>query len=936
MSIDDDALAPLMDKLGDGASPERERMHGRLAARMFGVEPEQPDRLGRFELRRPIGAGAMGVVYEAWDPQLDRRVALKLLRERPGAARTRGADQRLLREAKAMARLRHPNVVQVHDVGTHEGQVFVAMELIEGGSLREWLAARPRPWRAIVEVFIAAGRGLAAAHAGGLVHRDFKPDNVLIEGGRVFVGDFGLARSREVEIEIEAGAEFELDVTESSPDVQLDTEPGRRRPQPTRADDQPAGDAAPLTQTGTIVGTPAYMAPEAFLEPIADPRVDQYSFCASLYEALYGARPWSGKTLSELRAAKLRTIVTAPATRPATRPATGDADHRETPRARSATLPLWLRRAVVRGLSPKPGDRFASMDALLLELERGLRRARLIRRDLPIALATLSLVGGLALGLGAGMFAEPPSPAPCSDSPEQIAEVWSPDRRARVIAALGTGELAYAEQLAARTGAALDAYAERWVAAHHDACEATHVRGEQSARALDLRMRCLDRRRAELDALLTRFAAPTKDDRLNSLAAVDALAPVDGCADLELLETTTPVPDDPRIRAEVEHLRARLDAINAALGTSAHAEVEDEAHAVLDAAIAVGYRPLSAEAGVAHGVIASRLGKPKDAELTLEQAIVDAQAGGHDEFAARAMIAAIHVVGFQLRDTTGGERYLRQGRALLERIGDPPRLLASYTRNVGTFEFARGDYEQAREHFTRSIELLTALDGETHFSVAESRTNLAAVERRLGNLDEALALYEAAKRDFEASLGPEHPGLFNLLNNMAVVYMLGERHAEAEATLRQAIVLADRHLPETHASVGHPHNNLGELLVRQRRYAEAELSYTRALASWTASLGPEHPLVAHPLTGRGLARLELGDAERAREDLERALAIRGALDDSHVALAETEFMLARARAEFGEPAAEVRELAERALERLGERDGDLVTRADIQTWLAAR
>ncbi len=300
------------------------------------------------------------------------------------------------------------------------------------------------------------------------------------------------------------------------------------------------------------------------------------------------------------------------------------------------------------------------------------------------------------------------------------------------------------------------------------------------------------------------------------------------------------------------------------------------------------------------------------------------------------MIAELHVVGFQLRDADNGERLARQALALLERIGEPPSLMANYARNVGTFEFARDHEQQARAHFERAIALDTELNGESHFSVAESRANLAAVERRLGNYDAAIALYERAKQELAASLGSAHPNLFTIHNNMAAALMMRGRDAEAEAELREAITLASLTMADEHASLGHPYNNLGELLVRQGRYVEARESYDRAIESWTRALEDDHPLVAYALTGRGLARLELGDPEGAREDLERAFAIRVARGGATQRLAETEFVLARALDALGEPKSDTRELAQTALEHFGERDGDLITRADVRAWIDAQ
>jgi eukaryotic-like serine/threonine-protein kinase len=225
-------------------------------------------RIGRYVIIEKVGTGAMGVVYGAYDPELDRKIALKLLK--PGQGLKDTAKARLLREAKAIARLAHPNVVAVHDVGVLDDQVFLAMEFIAGGTIKSWLGETPRTWRQVLDVFIAAGRGLVAAHAAGLVHRDFKPDNVLLDKERrPRVVDFGIARQA-------AGSDDE--------DAQ---EP---------VDDDPAatlreasGNVAPLltlTKTGTVVGTPAYMAPEQFLGERGDERSDQFSFCVALYEAL--------------------------------------------------------------------------------------------------------------------------------------------------------------------------------------------------------------------------------------------------------------------------------------------------------------------------------------------------------------------------------------------------------------------------------------------------------------------------------------------------------------------------------------------------------------------------------------------------------------------------------------------------------------------------
>ena len=265
-------------------------------------------RTDRYVVQERVGDGGMGVVYAAYDPQLERRVALKLVRT--DHARSPELRQRLVREAQVMARVSHPNVLTVYDAGILGDQVFIAMELVVGGTLTEWLRAQPRSWREVVDRFVDAGRGLAAAHALGIVHRDFKPDNVLVgKDGRVRVSDFGLA------------------IAEHGPAATAPSEAAAAR-----------GPSAHPTADGRLVGTPAYMAPEQMNGGVVDARTDQFSFCVALHEALTGARPGS---------------------RRATR-----SGHRV-----RGHVPARARRAIARGLSPSPEDRFPSMETLVRELE---------------------------------------------------------------------------------------------------------------------------------------------------------------------------------------------------------------------------------------------------------------------------------------------------------------------------------------------------------------------------------------------------------------------------------------------------------------------------------------------------------------------------------------------------------------------------------------
>ncbi len=281
-------------------------------------ERPAPERIGRFEVTGKLGEGGMGVVYSGVDPTLGRNIALKLVRP----DRARSGRARMLREAQAMARVAHPNVVPIYETGIHEDGIFFAMELVAGQTLRSWLDEERREWRLIVGRFVEAGRGLAAAHRAGVLHRDFKPDNILIgDDGRVRVLDFGLARA----------AVGDGDSSDSEPEARDGVRPF----------------AAELTHPGAVMGTPGYMSPEHFEGPLG-PWSDQWSFAVALYRALYGSLPFAGDTLDELRKQVLRGEAIEPP---------------------SGLVPDETMEIVRRGMERYPEDRFPSLDEMVDALE---------------------------------------------------------------------------------------------------------------------------------------------------------------------------------------------------------------------------------------------------------------------------------------------------------------------------------------------------------------------------------------------------------------------------------------------------------------------------------------------------------------------------------------------------------------------------------------
>ncbi|HEY4240457.1 MAG TPA: serine/threonine-protein kinase [Kofleriaceae bacterium] len=414
-----------------------ERARARTERAVFGAS--RPARLGRYEIAEPIAGGGMGLVYAAHDPELDRRVALKVLH--PGRLHGHDAHDRLLQEARALAQLDHQNVVKIHDVLSADGEIVVVMALLEGVTLGAWEEASQRDWRAVITAYAQAGDGLAAAHSLGIIHRDFKPANAIISStGHVRVLDFGLARL-------------------------------------TLSPDAPAPPAAllpeGLTVTGAFLGTLAYAAPEQLAGEEATAASDQFSFCVALHCAIEGVRPFGGKNLGEIATSIERDAVGVAT------------DGRR--------IPAWLRRTLRRGLSADPAQRFPSIQALLDEL----RRPRGVQRwkwPLVTALVGLSAIATTAWARAGGK-------PECDGDAARVASVWGAEARAAVADRFDLLPTAFAGELERRVLDGLDGYARRWRDTHRDACIA-HRSGAESDRLLDRQMRCLARHLDDLAAAI--------------------------------------------------------------------------------------------------------------------------------------------------------------------------------------------------------------------------------------------------------------------------------------------------------------------------------------------------------------------------------------------------------------------------------------------------
>lgn len=796
--------------------------------------------VGRYVVLQQLGAGAMGVVYAAYDPELDRKVALKLVL--PGTAGPNGRA-RLLREAQTLGKLSHPNVVTIHDVGTVGEQVWLAMEFVRGLTLREWLAT-PHGWREVMGIMLEAGKGLAAAHAAELLHRDFKPDNVMIaDDGRVRVMDFGLARMRS-----HATRETEDPV-------------------------QPKHDALALqvTRQGALLGTPSYMAPEQFEGVDLTPAADQFSFCVTLWEALYGERPFGGKTWMELAANVLGGRLRAP--------------------PKGNTVPSWLRQVCERGLALDPTERWPSMPALLeaLAWNPAARRRR-----------WLIAVGGFAAFAAVGFSGYSWASARarrCSGAETQLAGVWDEGRRAEVeMAILGTG-LSYATSVWERAATELDDYGTSWASMYTEACEATTVRGEQSSTVMDLRMACLQQAKIELGAVTGVLADADADvvERAHELTA--GLRPLSRCGDIEALQADVQPPGPEEVEV-VRDVRVRLAQAKALHDAGRYPAAQIEIDAIQQYIGQIEYGPVHTEAEFLAGINLKNLGKLEASETALRHALELAARWRQLDLVQEASTHLMHVIGSKQSRMVEGLQYRELALGL---AANDPQGEASVLTAIATVLQRQGKHHEAEVEYRRSLVLIEQALGPDDFEVAMIRNNLANVLSDQGRYEEAEAEHRRVLAMREQALGPEHPEVAMSRSNLANVLRKQGRYADAEVELRRAMVVQEQVLDPNHPDAAMVHNGLGNVLLSQGKYRDAERELRLALSAMEQTLGPDHPDVATVRSNLANALYLQSEHGEAAEQYRRALvSMENALGPKHATVGIVLGNLANISSEQGE------------------------------------
>jgi tetratricopeptide (TPR) repeat protein len=798
--------------------------------------------IGRYIVLELLGRGGMGEVYAAFDPELDRKIAVKLLHAR-GGANTADGRARLLREAQAIARLSHANVVVVFDVGTFRDSVFIAMEFVEGYTLGYWIQAKKRSWREVLGVYAAAGRGLVAAHAAGLVHRDFKPDNVMItKGGEVRVMDFGLARQQGAADE-PLPAEVPASISGSGGYLGLK-----------------------LTQTGTIMGTPAFMAPEQFAALPGDARTDQFAFCVALYEAVYGRRPFAGNTPVELMSNVVAGAITDPPP--------------------DSRVPAWIRRILVRGLATDPDNRFPSMTELLAALgqDPAVRRRRWLGAAAGVGVLAAAAVGALRFTAS--------QHAICAGGPDRADAAWGRDRRGAIERALvGTGNKS-AGRVFAGVSAIVDEYVGRWTDMYRETCEATHVRGEQSAEVLDLRMECLNGRLASVRALGDVLVGADSATVDNAVAAASALPPLDRCADTEMLRAVVKPPDNPVVRARVAAVRETTAKVKA-LGDAGQCEkaVSLGAKATAEAK-AIGYLPAQAEAEFASGRLMETCLDPAKGIALMEEAAAATETSRDDQafVEVSAMLASMYADRFH--DIPRARENLRDSRAVLGRIPGHKRLEAWVDVAGSVIELNDGNPEGALQFEQHAYDLRTRIFNGDNYELTSSLTNLGIDLHGLGRDSEAEWFSQRSVDMAMRLFGPD--------------------------STRTAMLLL----------------NHSEILTAVGRLEEAQTAIETSLSTWRRQ-NADRFLIGYALLDVGRIQLARDDAPRAVGTLRQSLSMLG--DQDLAAVAQAKFALARALWTASPRShAESLDLARAAHELAVQQPSTKRLLGEIETWQAAR
>ncbi len=810
--------------------------------------------IARYIVLGSVGEPSADPVLAAFDSERNCRVAIRLFAI-PGDEPVIAAERLTMVESlRALSRLSHPCVLQILDAGVWQGWVYAVMEYFDGIDLRGWLEARdePFPWREVVRVFGAIGRGLAAAHNAGIVHRDLGPDAVLLgRDGQVKLGEFGLC-----------------DIYEDSEGADL--EAVGRLAATLGINHNPEGPSR------TIFGTVEYAAPEVLAGAPADAKSDQYALCVALYEALYGERPFAGSTraalASEVLAGELR-------------PAPAD-----------SSVPAWLRKAVLRGLSLRAGDRWPSVEQLLRELDRdpAASRRRWIRGG---------LVVGAAAAIAAAIIVRVQQTAVTCVSQDRLTGVWDSGRRDALATAFVPAVGGWEPENWKATADTVDAWVGEWSRLQTEACQATRVLGDASEELYQQRSVCLDARLDELSTTLAVFASADARTLSRAPFVAEALTHPRACTHPEALQHDAGSPEaDP---TQIADVRARAQQLWTWLALGRH----DTATALLGdlQRSAEGLRHPGLEVDVQRltGLVAAAEGRRAAAETILHGATRRASRERLDYGLVRGWTA---IAGL-LADTDGRERealeWVEYADAIASRIHDDDLRwpLVMLRARLGT-GFAKPSEALARHHAVIDELGRNAAPIEAR---ADADVALADLLLLRGEAEMALRSYKSADQRISAWVGPRHPARAKALQKIGDAHARLGQTADAHVSWDEAVVLL-----EAAHGVGSTEAARAALAIAERLRAagdaDAALAYNRKAIANAEGIRTRDPeLLGRGLVEQGRTLLALSRDRAARDALERAnelleadhVGAEGSGDaslrrDSAARLADAQALLARA------------------------------------------
>ena len=809
--------------------------------------------LGQCGLERVLGTGAKGAVLGGVHLKLDHPVAVKVVRQDQGSDRwCTDENKRLLLEAQALARLEHANIVRIYDASEEAGLLYVVMAQVNGSTLQE--AEKGKTWQEIVELYLAAGRGLRAAHEQSIIHRDFKPTNVLVsDKGEVKVADFGLAldfksrqlrttaagEARKHEVEV---VDFGLALDSKSRQLQTMAAGEARENEILRTD--PDIRDSRITAGGQANGTPLYMPPEQF-NGDADVRSDIYAFCGALFEALYGEPPFVGRNWWSLCAEKSKGAIVA-------RPA-------------GSKVPGWLDRLVRRGLCADPDHRQQSMAEVLVALDYRARRRR------RLSFAGIGL-GASALSIAVALL--PPVVDPCVGGDSQIAEVWDDSKRDELFSGTGDTERPQVERIAGL----LDSRAEQWAGSFGEICSATMHDGTQSAELQDVRMACLQRQKVEIREFLRQLIERPQAGFLDG--AIEAAARLPNPIVCEH-ESRIPLPSEDQVE-RVGKIEGELAAVEITELRGDYQEALAKAELVASEAADVGYAPTQVRALLVLGRIHRKIGDRLQTIDTLVHALDLAESNGLDSLAADVSSLLTKAAALVLHEPVHGELWADQTRRKISRLdrgewsawtGGGRR--AELLNNRGLVEhYAKRDYKAAAKLHREALLMRESLPGDARLLIADSHLNLGLSLLEAGDIDGARKHTQRSIDINREVLGIEHPRVADGLFNLAYALMNAGRYDEAVAAAEKSLAIDERSIGQARRDRGSAHKLLSSIHELRDDMPSAEKharSYSEAVLS---QVGDN---VRSPAE-RADARLRLANVLResdrideARDEYQRAL-----------------------------------------------------------------